>query len=131
MFGVGGSCLNFSWGGGSGGGGGGYYGGDGNATRSDDAASGSGGSSFISGMTGCVAIDPTSNVSGNPRTHTGEVSLRYSNSVFGASPTWNNNEEILFTNPSMIDGQGYEWNTGTGSRGNQTLMPSYFPPVAP
>jgi hypothetical protein len=112
---------------GSGGGGGGWYGGDGNKTRYGDVGTGSGGSSFISGMTGCVAIDPTNTE--NPR-RAQDPSLRtepktmlnYSDAQFGLSPTWADNDEIIFTNPSMVDGAGYEWNTGT--RGSQTNMPN-------
>jgi hypothetical protein len=126
-FGVGGSCLYFALGegsgGGSGGGGGGYYGGDGNKSRPADAGTGSGGSSFISGMKGCVAIDPATTT--DPRTQdTGNntTALNYT-SAFGTSPTWSDGDEILFTNPSMIDGAGYEWNNGTQGS-SPTKMPN-------
>jgi hypothetical protein len=100
------------------GGGGGYYGGSGGA-RGDHAtaaAGGGGGSSFISGMLGCKAIDPA--LTSNPRTQDTEdtdgdiTALNYNKTVFGSSPTWSEGVDIVFTNPSMIDGQGYEWNTG-------------------
>jgi hypothetical protein len=96
------------------GGGGGYYGG-GHTTYTGPG--GGGGSSFISGMKGCVAIDPT-DLSGNPRKQDGganPTALNYNSSIFSAnsSPTWENGEEIIFLNPSMIDGQGHEWNTGS------------------
>ncbi|MDR2389501.1 MAG: fimbrillin family protein [Tannerellaceae bacterium] len=91
------------------GGGGGYYGGSGGAKGSQKTgrASGGGGSSFISGMKGCNAIDPT-NYS-NPRTHTGESSLVYSESAFGSSLTWKNDDRIEFSKPVMVDGKGYKW----------------------
>jgi hypothetical protein len=95
-----------------GGGGGGYYGGAGNGYSGGD---GSGGSSFISSMTGCVAIDPESTA--EPRAQdsgTGLVktALNYNTSLFGASPTFGDGEDILFTDCSMVDGGGYQWNTG-------------------
>ncbi|MDR0658442.1 MAG: fimbrillin family protein [Mediterranea sp.] len=96
------------------GGGGGYYGG---ASDGYTYGAGSGGSSFISGMTGCVAIDPT-DTTNDPRTQDSGVgilsraTLNYSNTAFGASLTWEDGEDILFTNCSMVDGGGYEWNTG-------------------
>jgi hypothetical protein len=113
-----------------GGGGSGYYGGGAGNTKflRGVITAGGGGSSFISGMTGCVAINPANQ--SDPRTQdTGSVktALNYNTTAFGSnSTTWNNNDEILFTNPSMIDGEGYEWNTG--SRGSQTSMPSYSNP---
>lgn len=42
------------------GGGGGYYGGRGGGHQSNDSYSGGGGSSFVSGLTGCIAIDESS-----------------------------------------------------------------------
>ena len=70
-------------------------------------ASGGGGSSFISGMTGCVAIDPTSiseSRAQDSATGTEKTSLNYNTSLFGASPTWQNGAEIIFTNTSMTAG---------------------------
>ncbi|MDR1369005.1 MAG: fimbrillin family protein [Dysgonamonadaceae bacterium] len=93
---------------GFGGGAGGYYGGAGG-----DGDCGSGGSSFISGMSGCVAINPAS--ASDPRAQDAignTAALNYSSILFGASSTWTDGSEILFTNCSMIDGEGYEWNTG-------------------
>jgi hypothetical protein len=98
-------------------GGGGYYGGSGGARTSgaQGASGGGGGSSFISGMTNCVAIDP-SDITNNPRTQdtasSNTTALNYNQSLFGASPTWNDGDEIILTNCSMIDGTGYQWNTG-------------------
>ena len=80
-----------------GGGGGGYYGGGAGGFRAGVRLSGGGGSSFISGMTGCVAIKPASGVD------------------FGGispGPAWMDGDGIVFCNCFMIDGQGYEWNTG-------------------
>jgi hypothetical protein len=79
-------------------------------------------------MAGCVAINPAA--TNDPRTQdtntTNTTALNYT-SAFGSNPTtWSNNAEILFDNPSMIDGEGYEWNTGT--RGGQTSLPSYSNP---
>ncbi|MDR0427197.1 MAG: hypothetical protein LBH12_01190 [Dysgonamonadaceae bacterium] len=91
------------------GGGGGYYGGKGEDFTWAIAGSGS---SFISGMTGCVAIDPTA--TNEPRTQdagANTTALNY-HSSFGTSPTWADGDEIIFTHCSMIDGRGYEWNTG-------------------
>jgi hypothetical protein len=108
------------------GGGGGYYGGGGSSKDAGyaGASSGGGGSSFISGMPGCMAINPAS--TSNPRTQDtngDKTALNYSNSIFGgASPTWNDGEDIIFSNPSMVDGQGYQWNTG--AKGSQTNMPN-------
>ena len=78
-------------------------------------------------MAGCIAINPTTNTSGNPRTpDTGSnpTALNYSSTQFGAINTWAENEEIVFTNCSMVDGAGYEWNTGTKAS-TPTGMPDY------
>ncbi|MDR1881157.1 MAG: fimbrillin family protein [Prevotella sp.] len=107
----GGFGFGGTWGGGSG-----YYGGGGGQVVGDSRISGGGGgSSFISGMTGCVAINPTN--TNNPRlqdngAEAAKNSLNFTTSVFKYSPTWNDGDEITFTNCSMIDGAGYEWNTG-------------------
>jgi hypothetical protein len=79
-------------------------------------------------MTNCVAIDPTSTT--NPRTQDTDTNgnpaaLNYSETVFGtSSPTWSDGEEIIFANPSMIDGLGYEWNTGAKAE-TATGMPNW------
>jgi hypothetical protein len=75
-------------------------------------------------MAGCVAINPAA--TNDPRTQdtntTNTSALNYT-TTFGSNPTtWIDGQEILCTNPSMIDGEGYEWNTG--SRGSQTSMPN-------
>lgn len=81
----------------TGAGGGGYYGGYRGISTN---CGGSGGSSFISGHSGCNAL----NSSG---THTGQ-SIHYSN--------------YSFTNTKMIDGDGYIWTT---SKGSKTGMPTH------
>jgi hypothetical protein len=120
--------------GGINGGGGGWYGGGGGGVIGDSrVVGGGGGSSFISGMTGCVAITPTS--AANPRAQDGSTRtepkrmLNYSNNVFGPSLTWQDGQEIIFTNPSMVDGQGYQWNTGAKA-GSATGMPNHANPSA-
>jgi hypothetical protein len=105
-----------------GGGGGGYYGGGAGGFTNFWRRAGGGGSSFISGMTNCVAIDPTSITEPRAQDSNGNTAALNYNSAFGASPTWNDGADILFTNPSMIDGAGYEWNTG--AKGTLTNMPS-------
>jgi hypothetical protein len=96
------------------GGGGGYYGGSGAARQisSLGAGGGGGGSSFISGMTNCVAINPTTTTDPREQDSNGNTAALNYNSAFGTSLTWNNGAEIIFTNYSMIDGAGHEWNTG-------------------
>jgi hypothetical protein len=119
-FGLGGDITAPNYGGS---GGGGYYGG---AGGQGSTGNGSGGSSFISGMPGCVAIDPT-DITNDPRTQDSNgntAALNYNEAVFGTSPTWNDGAEILFTNPSMIDGAGYEWNTGAKAA-TSTGMPNW------
>ena len=109
----------------SAGAGGGYYGGGAGSHTTNTGATlvgGAGGSSFISGMAGCRAINPSS--TSNPRATDGmDTALNYSDTDFGAtSPTWANGADIVFTNCSMIDGEGYEWNTG--AKGISTKMPN-------
>lgn len=55
------------------GGGGGYYGGGASGVATDTAATGAGGSSFISGYTGCNAIDKDGNHTGKPQHYSGKV----------------------------------------------------------
>jgi hypothetical protein len=100
------------------GGGGGYYGGGTTQEAQNGAATGSGGgSSFISGFTGCVAINPT-DVTNDPRTQdaTGNpTALSYSTSLFGESLTWIDGGKIVFSNARMFDSEGYEWIDGQRS----------------
>jgi hypothetical protein len=112
-FGMGGSLIFHG-----GGGGGGYYGGGAGTIKTNRGivSGGGGGSSFISGFTGCVAIDPT-DTTNDPRTQdagTGfaKTALNFNTAVFGTSPTWADGKEIAFTNTVMIDGKGFEWKDG-------------------
>jgi hypothetical protein len=109
-FGLGGnSTQNYG-----GSGGGGYYGGAGGRYANGH---GSGGSSFISGMPNCVAIDPA-DITNDPRDRDeGNIptALNYKQSVFGRSATWVDGDEIIISEYSMIDGAGYEWNSGQKS----------------
>ncbi len=87
------------------GGGGGYYGGNGGSH-----APGAGGSSYISGHTGCVAVQKgTSTPKTNCTTGTtdNKCSIHYS--------------DYKFTNTVMIDGNGYSW---SNVKGGYQRMPS-------
>jgi hypothetical protein len=100
------------------GGGGGYYGGSAGACGPFGywGGPGGGGSSFISGMTGCIAINPTSTA--NPRaqdTGANTTALNYNTALFGGSPTWADGGEITFTGCSMVDGAGDMPNPGGGT----------------
>jgi hypothetical protein len=118
-FGYGGPASVQNYGGG---GGGGYYGGGGGGY---ERGRGSGGSSFISGMPGCVAINPASTTEPREQDTNGiTAALNYSATLFGASNTWPDGAEILFTSISMVDGEGYEWNTGAKST-TTTGMPDW------
>jgi hypothetical protein len=103
--------------------GGGYYGGGCGGSTANCLYGGAGGSSFISGMTSCVAIDPT-DTTGNPRKQDADESMNYNSAVFGPSVTWDDGDEITFTNWSMIDGTGYEWNTGAKGTLTNMLSPT-------
>ena len=76
------SCMK------GGGGGGGYYGGGGGASANGVVGSGAGGSSFISGHSGCNAIDANG-------THTGQPN-HYSDKVFTQT-------EMIAGNASMLN----------------------------
>jgi hypothetical protein len=110
------------------GGGGGYYGGSaGYEVSGQGGGPGGGGSSFISGFTGCVAIDPA-DVTNDPRTQdagTGfaKTALNFSSAVFAQIFTWKEGKEIAFTNTVMIDGAGYEWKDGVKA-GTVGTMPN-------
>jgi hypothetical protein len=76
-------------------------------------------------MTSCVAIDPTDIANPpKPKQDAGgnTTALSYSISVFGASVTWSDGDEIIFTSCSMVDGAGYEWSTG--AKGALTKKPN-------
>ncbi len=82
----------------SAGSGGGYYGGGGSLTTHHVVGSGAGGSSFISGHSGCDAVNASS--TSTSIVHTGQ-SIHYSG--------------LSFKNTVMIDGEGYRWTTAKGS----------------
>jgi hypothetical protein len=111
---------------GGGGSGGGYYGGGAGGYTMNERRAGGGGSSFISGMTGCMAIDPTSTANPRVQDSNGNIAaLNYSIAAFGtASPTWGDGSDIIFTGYSMADGAGYAWNTGARA-GTSTGMPNW------
>ena len=100
-----------------------------------------GGSSFVSGMEGCIAINPPPNIDGNPRTKddgssdysTDKTALNYYHSLFQCNPTsWNDHDEIKFSSASTIAGNASMVNpdgsisTGYGSNNGYariTLIP--------
>jgi hypothetical protein len=109
---------------GNGGGGGGYYGGYG--SNSGVICHGGGGSAFISGLPNCVAINPADTTNDpRPTDSSGNIAaLNYNKKLFGLSPTWNDGDDIVFTDMVMIDGAGYEWLNGVKEGG----PPSYQMP---
>ena len=97
----------------TGAGGGGYYGGyRGSSTNSG----GGGGSSYISGHTGCVAIE--SSTSTSARTGTGDASCTTGTSDNLCSVHYSGK---VFTDTVMIDGAGYAW---TNTKGSLQQMPN-------
>ena len=88
---------------GTAGGGGGWYGG----VKGSTNARSSGGSSFISGHTGCKAINQSSSTSSTNVSHLN-------------SPNYDNNH--IFSETKMIDGRGYAW-TPTQVTGSYAQMP--------
>ena len=117
-------------------GGGGWYGGSGGNNGGEGGSTG--GSSFISGMSGCVAIAlPVTRIPasgeevwfylGSPPTNPdryGVKGWRYQERTSGdISVMTIGGRDYIFTHPSMVDGQGYQWNTG--SKGAQSNMPDY------
>lgn len=84
-FGIGGNDTTMD----GGGGGCGWYGGG----HANTGESGGGGSSFISGHSGCQAIDSNGSPISSPNHFSG----------------------FVFTNTKMIDGAGYAWTTSKGS----------------
>lgn len=80
---------------------------------------------FISGFIGCVAINPT-DVNGNPRKQDSSsniLALNYNKGLFGSSPTWQDGDEIIFTDAVMIDGAGYKWLMGAREASPSYQMP--------
>lgn len=86
---------------GGGAGGAGYYGGGGGGNY-HHVATGGGGSSFISGYSGCNAINTLTSTSSNI-VHTNNPTLNYD----GVNYT--------FSNAIMIDGAGCDWSTGSAT----------------
>ena len=86
---------------GNAGGGGGYYGGYSGTNTGYDCfvIGGGGGSSFISGHTGCDAINSSGTHTGQPNHYSGKI----------------------FTNTVMIDGHSYSW---TNVKSSQVQMPN-------
>jgi len=83
-----------------------------------NAVSGAGGgSSFISGHTGCVAIQ--SQNSTTPRSDSKGATCKDGTTDITCSYHYSN---IVFKNTIMIDGEGYNWTT---VKGKKTLMPSH------
>ena len=105
-FGVG--ATGSSW---ASGGGGGYFGGG-----YSYATGASGGSSYISGHTGCVAIE--SDTSTSARTGTGGASCTTGTSDNLCSVHYSGK---VFTDTVMIDGAGYSW---TNTKGALQQMPN-------
>jgi hypothetical protein len=111
-------------------GGGGWYGGSGGNNGGEFGSTG--GSSFISGMNGCNAIAlPVTRI---PAT---------GDEVYASFGGWNvggwryqerttgdisvmtiGGKDYIFSNASMVDGQGYQWNTGMKAT-STTGMPDY------
>lgn len=87
------------------GGGGGYYGGGASETWS------SGGSSYISGHTGCVAIE-------SKNSRTAKSGCTTSNTNKNCSIHYTN---LSFDNTTVIDGTSYKW---TNTKQSQTNMPN-------
>ena len=114
-FGIGGTGGGAS-NGGSFGGGGGYYGGAGGSRLSSGNWPGGGGSSYISGHTGCVAIE--SSTSTTPRTGTNGASCTTGTSDKLCSVHYSGK---VFTDTVMIDGAGYAW---TNTKGALQQMPN-------
>ena len=88
----------------------GYYGGGGAQDICSGSGGGASGSSYISGHTGCVAInsatDQTPKLGCDTGTTNNTCSIHYSG--------------LKFTNTKIIDGQGYSW---TNVKGNKEQMP--------
>ncbi len=106
---------------GDGGGGGGYYGAIGHTTTSAYGTAGGGGSSYVSGHTGSIAIDITTdddNEPRTPRTGTGGATCTSETTDNLCSVHYS---EKVFTDTLMIDGNGYLW---TNTRQSLMIMPN-------
>lgn len=105
--GIGGKNSETTNSGGGSGGGSGYFGGSGASGLCNGIWNGGGGSSFISGHSGCIAIDENS-TSNNiiQRTGTNNVSCIDNPTAEQCSYHYS---DYVFSNTVMIDGAGYEW----------------------
>lgn len=92
----------------SGGGAGGYWGG---GAGSGAGGPGGGGSSYISGHTGCIAVESATSTS--PRLGTNDAACTTGTTDIQCSYHYLN--DYKFTNTIMIDGDGYQWTTEKGS----------------
>ena len=110
--GTGGGASN----GGSFGGGGGYYGGAGGSRLNSGNWPGGGGSSYISGHTGCVAVESSSSTT--PRTGTDGASCATETSDNLCSVHYSG---VSFYDTVMIGGDGYAW---TNTKGDLQYMPN-------
>ncbi len=102
--------------GGAGGGGGGYYGGGGGGASFGGQWAGGSGSSFISGHTGCVAIEKNNSTTPKKGTSNSECITGTTDNL--CSIHYSGKE---FTNTVMIDGKGYSW---TNVKGELKQMPN-------
>lgn len=106
-----GYAIQSNTGGYGGGGGSGYYGG-GNGF----GTTGAGGSSYISGHTGCVAIASESSTAARTTASGGTCTTGSTDNVCSIHYSGK-----IFTNTTMIDGEGYSW---THIKGELTKMPN-------
>lgn len=98
------------------GGGSGYYGGGTGDALAGVVGSAAGGSSYISGHTGCVAIESSSST--NPRKGTNNSNCTTGSSDNLCSIHYSGRK---FIDTLMIDGDGYKW---TNVKGSQQQMPN-------
>jgi hypothetical protein len=112
-------------------GGGGWYGGSGGNNGGEGGATG--GSSFISGMAGCVAIEwpptgPFLELLNNAYGGHGVEELRgwryLERTTDDVSVMTIGGRDYIFTDASMVDGQGYQWNAGSKSQQPTEDMPN-------
>lgn len=115
LFGLGGSggmSINTASTGGGSGGGAGYFGGSGASGLSNGTFAAGGGSSFISGHSGCVAIDENSTVDNIIfKQLSGNVSCADNPTGQYCSHHYSN---FVFSDTLMIDGTGHVWTTTVG-----------------
>lgn len=93
------------------GGGGGYFGGSGASGLSNGTFAAGGGSSFISGHTGCIAIDDSSTADNTVQKSINNVSCVDTPTEPLCSHHYSN---LVFNNTIMIDGTGHRWTTEIG-----------------